>query len=113
MFNFSCSYILTNLTPSTQYGVYVIAVRLIGKSEILEGSRSITATAKTLSTNTVQGKCTHNSIWTVVCTHFSDIVYIYIRYSGKVTKLFNYSAVNKHSLSLAKIHFYGNVAILW
>ena len=41
--------------PSTQYSVYVIVVRLIGESEILEGSKSITATAKTLSTRTVQG----------------------------------------------------------
>ena len=50
--NFTGSYVLINLTPSTQYSVHVITVRLIG---ILKGYRSAIATAKTLSTPNVQG----------------------------------------------------------
>ena len=77
--------------PSTQYSVYVIAVRLIGKSEILEGSRSITATAKTASTRTVQGNVLifQFRLW---YAHILKHI-VYNRYSSKVTKLFNYSAV--------------------
>ena len=54
--NFTGSYVLINLTPSTQYSVHVITVRLIGETnEILKGYRSVIATAKTLSTPNVQG----------------------------------------------------------
>ena len=51
MFNFTGSYILNDLTPSTQYSVYIRAVRLVGV-KILEGSQSsnIIVTTKTLST---------------------------------------------------------------
>lgn len=50
VFNFTGSYILTNLMPSTQYGIYVSAVRLIGvNKEILEGNSTMTVTATTLS----------------------------------------------------------------
>ena len=49
MLNFTGSYVLTNLTPSTQYSVHVITVRVIGETnEILKGYRSVIATAKTL-----------------------------------------------------------------
>ena len=63
MFNFTCVYILEDLTPSTQYSIHVTAVRLIG-DEILEGNSSITVSAKTLFTRTVQG--TH-----VAATHIT------------------------------------------
>ena len=50
MLNFTGSYILNDLTPSTQYSIYVTAVRLVGANEtILEGKNSTTATVKTLS----------------------------------------------------------------
>ena len=55
--NFTGSYVLKNLTSSTQYSIYVSAVRFIGENnEILKGSRSIVTAAKTLSTRNVQGK---------------------------------------------------------
>ena len=54
MFDFTCVYILEDLTPSTQYSIHVTAVRLIG-DEILEGNSSIKVSAKTLSSRTVQG----------------------------------------------------------
>ena len=47
VFNFTGSYILEDLTPSTQYSIHVTAVRLIG-DEILEGNSSITVSARTL-----------------------------------------------------------------
>ena len=53
MFNFTGSYILEDLTPSTQYNIYVRAVRLIGESdEILEGYISNTVSVKFLFTKT-------------------------------------------------------------
>ena len=49
MYNFTGSYVLEDLTPSTQYSIYVRAVRLIGESnETLEGNISIVANATTL-----------------------------------------------------------------
>ena len=54
MLNFTCVYILEDLTPSTQYSIHVTAVRLIG-NKILEGNSSITVSGKTLFTRTVQG----------------------------------------------------------
>ena len=54
VFNFTCVYILEDLTPSTQYSIHVTAVRLIG-DEILEGNSSVTVSAKTLFTRTIQG----------------------------------------------------------
>ena len=48
VFNFNGSYILKNLSPSTQYILYVTAVRLIGvNKKIVEGNSSITVTATT------------------------------------------------------------------
>ena len=48
VFNFTGSYILENLMPSTQYSLNIIAVRLIGVNrEVLEGDNSITVTATT------------------------------------------------------------------
>ena len=48
VFNFSGSYILQNLLPSTQYSLYVTAVRLIGvNEEIVEGNSSAIVTAVT------------------------------------------------------------------
>ena len=50
MLNFNGSYILNDLTPSTQYSIYVTAVRLVGDDQtILKGKNSTIATAKTLS----------------------------------------------------------------
>ena len=47
--SFTKSYVLMNLTPSTQYSIYVITVRLIRETnETLKGNRSVTATSKTL-----------------------------------------------------------------
>ena len=47
--NFTGSYVLINLTPSTQYSVHVITVRFIEETnEILNGYMSGTATATTL-----------------------------------------------------------------
>ena len=46
--NFTGSYVLINLTPSTQYSVHVITVRLIETNGTLKGHRSVTATATTL-----------------------------------------------------------------
>ena len=54
VFNFTCVYILKNLTPSTQYSIHVRAVKLIG-NKILEGNGSVTVSAKTLFTRTAQG----------------------------------------------------------
>ena len=49
MLSFTGSYILMNLTPSTQYSINVIVVRLIRETnETLKGNRSVTATSKTL-----------------------------------------------------------------
>ena len=55
VFSFTGFYILNNLTPSTQYNVYVRAVRLIGITHKLLGSSSATASAKTLSIKTTKG----------------------------------------------------------
>ena len=47
--SFTGSYVLMNLTPSTQYSIYVIAVRPIRETnETLKGNMSVTTTAKTL-----------------------------------------------------------------
>ena len=54
VYNFIGLYILEDLTPSTQYSIYVTAVRLIG-DEILEGSSSVTVSAMTLFTSADQG----------------------------------------------------------
>ena len=49
MYNFTGSYVLDDLTPSTQYSIYVRAVRLIGENnETLEGNISVVANATTL-----------------------------------------------------------------
>ena len=49
MHNFTGSYILEDLTPSTHYNIYVRAVKLIGENnETLEGNISIVANATTL-----------------------------------------------------------------
>ena len=48
--NFTGSYTLDNLTPYTEYSVYVTAVRLIGDTNrSLEGNRSRTVTGRTLA----------------------------------------------------------------
>ena len=48
VYDFTGSYVLEDLTPSTQYNIYVRAVRLIGENnEILEGYGSIVANATT------------------------------------------------------------------
>ena len=48
--NFTGTYTLDNLTPYTEYSVYVTAVRLIGDTgRLLEGSKSITITQRTLA----------------------------------------------------------------
>ena len=53
MHNFTGSYVLEDLTPSTQYNIYVRAVRLIGDSnEILKGYISNTVIVKDLFTKT-------------------------------------------------------------
>ena len=76
VFNFTCVYILKNLTPSTQYSIHVRAVKLIGDI-ILEGNNSITVGAKTLFTRTAQGSyiSTHNHIrcytYSIICTYTS------------------------------------------
>ena len=52
MFDFTGSYILEDLTPSTQYNISVRAVRLIGENdEILEGyiSNTVSSFTKTPS----------------------------------------------------------------
>ena len=64
MYNFTGSYVLEDLTPSTQYNIYVTAVRLIGeKNEILEGNISIVANATTLGKDCVfiHKTITHNT----------------------------------------------------
>ena len=53
--DFSGAYVLKNLTPSTLYGIYIRAVRLIKETnEVLQGNSSITATAKTLGKQCIQ-----------------------------------------------------------
>ena len=48
--NFAGTYTLDNLTPYTEYSIYVTAVRLIGStSRPLEGNRSRTVTGRTLA----------------------------------------------------------------
>ena len=47
VFNFTGSYILKDLIPSTQYSIHVTAVRLIDDN-MLEGNSSITVNARTL-----------------------------------------------------------------
>ena len=47
--NFTDTYTLDNLTPYTEYSVYVTAVRLIGDRRPLEGNKSRTVTARTLA----------------------------------------------------------------
>ena len=48
--NFVGTYTLDNLTPYTEYSVYVTAVRLIGDtSRPLEGNKSRTVTGRTLA----------------------------------------------------------------
>lgn len=50
VFNFDGLYILKNLSPSTQYSLYVKAVRLIGvNEEMVEGNSSVIVTAATLT----------------------------------------------------------------
>ena len=52
VYNFTGSYILKGLTPSTQYNIHVTAVRLIG-NDMLEGNSSITVSATTSGKNVV------------------------------------------------------------
>ena len=48
--NFTGTYILDNLTPYTEYGVYVTAIRLIGDNgKPLEGMKTITLSERTLA----------------------------------------------------------------
>ena len=48
--NFTGTYTLDNLTPYTEYSVYVTAVRSIGDTgRVLEGMRSIPITQRTLA----------------------------------------------------------------
>ena len=48
--NFTGTYTLDNLTPYTEYSVYVTAVRLIGDaSRPLEGNKSKMVTGRTLA----------------------------------------------------------------
>ena len=48
--NFTGTYTLDNLTPYTEYSVYVTAVRLIGDtSRVLEGMKTTTLTERTLA----------------------------------------------------------------
>ena len=48
--NFTGTYILDNLTPYTEYNMYVTAVRLIeNSSRALEGNKSRTVTGRTLA----------------------------------------------------------------
>jgi len=48
--NFTGNYTLDNLTPYTEYSVYVTAVRLIGTTgRSLEGEKSRTVTTRTLA----------------------------------------------------------------
>ena len=48
--NFTCTYTLDNLTPYTEYCVYVTAVKLIGDTgRPLEGNKSRTVTGRTLA----------------------------------------------------------------
>ena len=54
MYSFNGSYILEDLTPSTQYNIHVTAVRLIG-DVILEGKSSVTVSVMTSFTNPDQG----------------------------------------------------------
>ena len=54
--NFTGLYILSNLIPSTQYSIYIKAVKYIGVTYgILEGNSSLIAIAKTLSSAIAQG----------------------------------------------------------
>ena len=53
MLNFTNSYILGDLTPSTQYSIRVTAIKLIG--ETLEGNSSVTVSANTLFGGRDQG----------------------------------------------------------
>ena len=49
VFNFTGSYVLINLTPSTSYRIHVRAVKLIGiNNETLESTSSMTITITTL-----------------------------------------------------------------
>ena len=49
VFNFTGSYVLTNLTPSTQYRIHVRSVRFTGiNNETLESISSMTVNAATL-----------------------------------------------------------------
>ena len=74
MLYFTGSYILKNLTSSTRYSIYVRAVRFIGESnEILEGSKSVTATTKTLSTTNVQG-----NIIKFITSTYTDLLLLYV-----------------------------------
>ena len=71
MYNFTCLYILEDLTPSTQYSIHVRAVRLIGESdEILEGYSSNTVNVKTLFTKTVAGD--QGTYLHVIVIHFQQ-----------------------------------------
>ena len=48
--NFTGTYILDNLTPYTEYIVYVTVVRLIGDAgKLLEGMKSVIVTKRTLT----------------------------------------------------------------
>ena len=48
--NFTGTYTLDNLTPYTEYSVYVTAVRLIGDTgRLLEGMKSVIVTKRTLT----------------------------------------------------------------
>ena len=69
MFNFTGSYILNDLTPSTQYSVYIRAVRLVGV-KILEGSQSsnIIVTTKTLFTAGTVDQCYRSTVLLYVLT---------------------------------------------
>jgi len=74
VFNFTGTYILNNLKPSTQYNIYVRAVRLIGvNEEILEGNSSVMATAKTLGKETMY--TVHNNI-IIIHAHIHMFTYV-------------------------------------
>ena len=74
MYNFTGSYVLEDLTPSTQYNIYVRAVRLIGESdEILEGYISNTVSVKILFTKTA---ATDQGIYVYVI-HIQHTIYVY------------------------------------
>jgi len=74
VFNFTGTYILNNLTPSTQYSIYVRAVRIIEVTQMLEGNSSVMATAKTMGREFIH--TVHNNNHTCTHTYICSLMYL-------------------------------------